>query len=274
MNGANLFVKQKTKDMKEFINKNLFKIITIGGILILVWLLLQQCNRNSITDKKLQIANENIAALNDSIRIVTTNNGKPEADKLSFIVDKISALAKLNADLAEEVKNTAGKVNTIIKSDVRIVHDTVPLVVHGQMIDSTVTTNFSFDKNYSVGNSRKLNGFTQYNLRNGKSNGTLNTDEIRIRFVTGIKDIDKGKPTIFLRSDYPNFKVDSLVGAEIDPNLFKPRNKQHLITLGFNVGWTPFTYDFIKQKADFSISRIGASFGANINLSRLINRKQ
>jgi hypothetical protein len=243
-------------------------------MVVLFMLLIRQCNQSSIADKKLKIANENIAALNDSIRIVTTNNGKPEADKLSFIVDKLSALEKLNADLAIEVKNTAGRVNTIIKSDIKIIHDTVPLVVHGQMIDSTVTTNFSFDKTYSIGNSRKLNGFTQYNLRNGKSNGTLNTDEIRIRFVTGIKDIDKGKPTIFLRSDYPNFTVDSLVGAEIDPKLFKPQNKQHLITLGFNVGLTPFTYDFIKQKAEFNISRIGASFGANFNLSRLLNLKK
>ena len=72
-------------------------------MVVLFMLLIRQCNQSSIADKKLKIANENIAALNDSIRIVTTNNGKPEADKLSFIVDKLSALEKLNAVLAIEV---------------------------------------------------------------------------------------------------------------------------------------------------------------------------
>ena len=253
-----------------FLNKYKLVFSLTIAVILLILSNLHTCNSLQVADKKLNVSTQNVQVLQDSLRISIANNGEKEANKLAFLTDKVSNLEKLSQDLAKEVRNTQGKVSTIIQGGVQIVHDTIPLIVDSKILDSSVVSTFNFDKKYSNGNSRDLQGFTKYNLRTGQSEGLLTKDSIKLSFVTGIKNLDKGKPEIFLRSDYPGFQVVSLDGAVLDPKLFTPKNKQKLLTLGVSIGYIPVTYDIISKKLDFSISRLGVSAGVNINLTKLL----
>jgi len=251
------------------------KVATLAVAAALVFFLfnLKQCSSNQIIKKQLAVAEHNTKVLRDSIRVTKDKAGKDETNKLALLTDKVSHLEQLSTDLYSEVKNIKGKVSTVIKSDVKLVHDTVPLIVHSTLIDSIVRADFDYSKDYSLGNSRKLKGYTRYDLRTGQTGGELTQDETTMRFTTGIKNLDKGKPEIFLKSDYPGFVVTALDGAVLDPHLFSKKPKVHLITLGVGVGYNPVSYDFITKKLDFNLHRVGITAGININLIRLLNKK-
>lgn len=253
------------------------KITTIAICVVLALGLMQwdSCNRNSRLKKQLEVAEHNIAAANDTIRLERNKNGDTMAVKLAFLTDKLSNLEKLNKDLYAEVKNIKGKVSTVIKGDVQIkeIEKPVPFLVKGDLVDSMVTAMFRFDTVYSSGNYRKLGGFTQYNLRNGQSNGSLTESEVGMRFTTGIRNLDKGKPEIFLQSNYPGFKVTALEGAVLDPKLFN-KKKVPTITLGVGIGWIPVTYDLSTRKTTVNLQQIGVSAGVNINVLKLLKGKR
>lgn len=229
---------------------------------------LRQCSNNQTLKKQVQVANHNIKALNDSIRITKDKNDKDEFNKLSLLTDKVDKLAEMNADLAAEVKAIKGRVNTIIKTDLKIVHDTVPLIVKGELLDSVAKVDWKFDTTYSPGNYRKLNGYTTFDLRDKRPYAQKNVDEVGVRLTTGIKNLKEGKPEIFLKSDYPGFTVTALDGAVLDPALFKPKKRTPLFTIGAHIGYTPVTYDLVNRKVLLNFAQIGGSFGVNINLLR------
>jgi hypothetical protein len=239
----------------------------------MLWTQVNQCKHNNILEKKLAVAEHNVKAASDTIRYERTRAGDTLAVKLAYLTTTVGELKKLNSDLASEVKNIKGNVSTIIKGDIKIVHDTVPLIVKGELVDSTLTTTFDYSKVYNPGNSRILKGYTKYNLRNGQTGGELTNDELSMRFTTGIKGLDKGKPEIFLESKYPGFTVTALDGAVLDPKLFQPKIRTRLITTGINIGWTPVTYDVGTQKLDFNVKRFGVTAGININILKLLKKQ-
>ena len=255
----------------SFFKNNRTLGIAIGVALASLLLNLKQCKSARDLRKEVAVAQHNINALNDTIRITKDRQGRDEYDKLALLTDKVSNLEKLNQDLAKEVKAIKGKTATIIKGDVQIVHDTVPLIVKGELVDSTVRADFDFSKDFSPGNFRKMSGYTKYDLRTGNATGQLTSDTLGIRFVTGIKNLDKGKPEIFLKSNYPGFSVTQLDGAVLDPKLFQ-KKKTPLITTGLNIGYTPVTYDLRTKQFDFNPTRVSVTAGINVNILKLFRR--
>lgn len=258
--------------LKDWVKTNKKTILVILVVSILLILNIRQCNNNQGIKKKLEVAEHNIQALNDSIRISKDKEGKTEYNKYSLLVDKVNNLEKLNKELFTEVKNIKGRTSTIIKSDIKIIHDTLSLPVKSEIKDSVIITSFNFDTVYNPGNYRRIKGFTEYNLKTNISTGSLENDEIGVSLVTGIKNLDKGKPEIFLKSDYPGFIPIRLDGAVLDPGLFKTK-KRKLLTVGLNVGWIPIIYDIKQRKFDVSTDKIGVSAGVNINLIKLLTNK-
>lgn len=241
-------------------------------IVVLLSILAGQCRSNQVTKKKLQVSQHNIEVLQDSVRKATTKDGKPEFDKLAFLTDKVSNLEKLSQDLYLEVKNTKGKTNTIIKGGVQLVHDTTYLESEANLENDIVTVDFKHDTTYSKGNSRSIAGTTTYDILTDVSTAKITKDSLYMTFVTGIKNLDVGKPEIFVRSDYPGFSAVNIEGAVLDKSIFQPKNKQKLITLGLQIGYTPLTYSLRTQRVDFDPTRFGVGAGANINLSRLFGK--
>lgn len=238
-------------------------------ILLFVWNLMNQRNKSAILEKKLEVAEQNYKASQDTIRIVKDRAGRVEYNKLAFLTDKVDNLAKLNTDLADEVKKIKGSVSTIVKGEVKIVEKPVPFLVNGQLLDSTVIANFKYDTTYSEGNFRKLAGYTKYDIRSGVSTGEKTVDEIGVKFVTGIKNLDKGKPEIFLKSDYPGFQVTAIDGAILDPKLFQPKKKTPLITPSITVGWTPLMWDNKAQVVRANPANFGVTVGIGFNILKL-----
>lgn len=257
--------------VKGFFLKNKYAVILTGIVLILLWIICLQKKTIDRKNKEIAVAEHNLAAANDTIRLSKDREGRIEANKLSFLVAKLSDLEKANADLAREVKATKGKVDQISNIGFKIIHDTVEVPVKSEVREDVVTSTFGFDTTYTPGNFRSLHGYTKYNLKTGLSTGSITKDEFGVKLVTGIKNLNAGKPEIFVRSDYPGFVVTQLDGAVLDPDLFKTATKKKvpLVTLGINVGWTPMTYDWQTKQLDVNLQRVGVTAGFNFNLGRI-----
>lgn len=252
------------------------KSILVAALIAVLFLInIVQYKSNREVKKELAVSEQNVKAATDSVRITKDKAGKDESDHLAFYVTKNSELEKINKDLADEVKNTKGKVTTIVKEHVKIVTDTIEVAAKTTVDtinnQAVVKTDFALDTVYNPGNFRKLKGFTTYNSISGISNATINTDEIGIAIVTGIKNVDKGKPEIFVRSNYPNFVVTDIQGAVLDPNLFK-KSHPSLLTASINIGWVPITYDWVSKDFSTNTHRIGVSAGIGINIVRLFKK--
>lgn len=254
--------------MKEFLQKNKRALIMIIAVAGLILYNVHLYKNALISKKKAEVAEHNLAVANDTIRIIKDRQGRIEYTRLAYLTDKISNLEKMSQNLASEVKGIKGTVTTIIQGQVKIVEKPVPFIVRGELVDSTVTTYFNYDSVYSPGNYRKLSGYTKYNLRDGVVVAQKQIDETGIKFTTGIKDLDKGKPEIFLKSDYPGFSVTKLEGAQLDPKLFEPKVKVPLITPTLSVGYTPVLYSPTNKQITLE-NRFGITIGVGFNLFKI-----
>lgn len=269
----NPFIINLLAGLRGLFNRNKLAISSILAVAILFLFNLRQCGQTAKLRKQLAVSEQNIKALNDTIRVTKERNGDTEYNKLALLTDNVKDLQKLSADLAAEVRNIKGHVSTIIKGDVKLVHDTVPLIVQGEILNSVAVAHFNYDSVYSPGNSRKLSGYTNYDLVTGQVSGKLTQDETTMRFKVGIKNLDKGKPEIFLQSDHPGFSVSALDGAVLDPHLFSKKPHTPLLTLGVGIGYTPLTYDWVTKKATFNFHQLGATIGVNVNIIKLLKHK-
>lgn len=260
--------------MKKFLIKNWRGVaIILGAALLILWNV-HLINQNWINQKKAEIAEYNEKVAKDSLKVEKDRQGRVEYNRLAYLTDKVDNLTKLSSELANEVKNVKGKVSTIIQGEVKIVEKPVPFLVRGEFIDSTVTAYFNYDSIYSPGNYRKLSGYTKYDLRSGLTSGLKQTDEFGLKVTTGIKNLDKGKPEIFFKSDYPGFQVTSLEGAVLDPKLFEPKKKTPLITPSLTIGWTPAIWNNKDQKVQVNPGNFGVTAGVGFNIFRILGIKK
>lgn len=253
---------------KETLKKYKNAMIVISAIAVLIFLNFVQYRSaveyKQTAEKRIEVAEHNAAAAQDEIKMTKTRSKQNEFNIKAFYTDKVSKLEGLNADLAKEVKDTKGDVSTISKADVTIKHDTVPMPVNIYVTkDSTIVADFSFDTTYNPGNYRKIKGYTKYNLLTKAKESKLTHDETGMSFVTGIKDLEKGTPTIFLRSKMDGFSVVNLEGAVLDPNLFKSEKKQKKLSFGMSVGYSPINYNLKEKKIKFEnliTGQVGLSY--------------
>ncbi len=260
--------------MKEFLNKNkraIIMIFLVAGLILYNVNLYRQAAENK---KKAEIAEYNLTVANDTIRIIKDRAGKIEYSKLAYLTNNVESLKKMNQELANEIKNIKGKVSTIIQSQIKIVEKPVPFLVRGELIDSNIVAHFNYDTVYSLGNYKKLSGFTKYNLKDGTAIGIKEKDEIGIKFVTGIKNLDKNKPEIFLKSDYPGFQVTSLEGSQLDPKIFQPKVKTPLITPVIAIGYSPIVYNGLDQRIYFSPNSFSITAGLGLNIFKILGVKK
>lgn len=236
-------------------------IILLGVILTLLLFNINQCRNNKIANKKLEVSEQNIKALNDTIRITKAKDGTLEANKLAFLADKVSSLENLSTELAKEVKKTKGNVNYIVNAGTKIVHDTTYLTSAATVDSNSVVVDFKFDSTFSKGNSRSLAGYTKYGIKDKSSFAMLTKDSLNMSFVTGIKNLDKGEPEIFIRSNYPGFAATSIEGAVLDKKLFKGKTPSKF-GFGLQLGYSPLNYNFSTRKLGITNQ---ITFGIGLN---------
>jgi len=181
------------------------KIAAVVVAIIVVVFFYMGWKINSLSSK-LAIAQGNVSALKDTMRVVKTKNGELESVKLALLADKES-LKNLSDSLYNEVKIEKGKVKYIVTTNVVVKHDTV----NAQNIvvtDSSIQ--WIYDREDS-GGARHLAGIST------KAVTKITRDELSLNLVTGLKERDDKKLEIFVRSKYPGVTFSSIEGAVLDP---------------------------------------------------------
>ena len=192
----------------------------IGLIIILLFILGGGYYFYQNKNIDLNIANQNIIALNDTITIEQTKKGELIASK-AVLVTKNKDLKDLNLALASEVKDVEGRVIRLTTT-VANLRNKKPIILIDSIYMSTSDSllvkwgkNVQFDEN----NYRNIQGYTSVYLDSCVATGsksTLTLDEVGFSLTTGLRE-ENGKIEIFVKSGYPGFSVTKLDGAEIDP---------------------------------------------------------
>lgn len=225
------------------------KLILVIGVIVIALMTFLYIQNQDLKNQ-LIISNQNQIALNDSIHTIKDEFGKVTAYKAAFIASG-NELKKLNEDLYNEVKKLQGDVKFIQKSVSNIKLDPVILTnTVTEFPDGTKELAWKYDTTYNKDNSRILEGASRFCIDSlGKiiDKGTIiKRDEMKISFSTGLVQ-ENGVYRIFVKSDYPNFKVEKLDGSIVDQKLFLKEDQANFIFgpqlgIGINAKLVPQLY--------------------------------
>ena len=207
--------------IKNLWNKIPTKTKVYGAVIIVIILAFIYYNwKVSSLEAKLTIAQGNVSALKDTVRVVKTKNGELESVRLALLADK-NSLKQLSDSLDKEVKKEKGKVKVIISAPITI-KDTDTITVESHVKDSSIYWNYD---RVDSGGSRHLAGVSD------KKVTKITRDEISLNLICGIKEREDKKMEIFVRSKYPGATFGNIEGAIIDPTtpIVKPPNKSFSI---------------------------------------------
>lgn len=209
--------------------KNEYKVISaLAVFLVLVMSLsiyLYDETKKMEADKK--IADQNIIALNDSVRVTKNKVGQLEYSK-SVLVSSKKDLERLNKDLYDKLKRTEGKVSEL--TDYIVIIDQTKDGPKGSTRDNVIKLSddqykitWAFDTIYNENNYRKLLGESKFKVDTTNNllslvdvSSLLLKDESKINITQGIRKKD-GKVEVFVTSDHPYFSVSDISSVIIDP---------------------------------------------------------
>lgn len=207
--------------MGEFFNAKKQRNILIVVLILLVFGFGYGVTRMSGLKNQLAISEQNNKALSDSVRVEKNKVGDLEYSKNILVAEK-NELADLNADLAEELDKEKGKVRELTKI-VGSISNTDTVYIENTLIvyaDGSHGLQWEHDTIYDDENSRHLAGISKFFVDSLGVITPLETeitkDIINFNIVTGLREKD-GNIEVFARSDYPNFEVEELSSAIIDP---------------------------------------------------------
>jgi hypothetical protein len=227
---------------------------------------------------------QNIAALQDSIRTYETKNGELVSEKLALLTDKKN-LKNLNDDLAKDIKYLKDNPIVVTKFVTKIVHDTVWLEPE---IDSTNITfnqdstvkiipfNWGDSTQFDDNNYRKIGGSyivqVDSNMNAKTTKFSITKDEMGISFTTGITENKDNQVEIFIKSNYPGF-----IPTQIDGALFNPTEseviKKYFPPKRWGVGvYGGYGFYFDPQKVTIG-SGIQVGVGVSYNLFQWKGKK-
>lgn len=223
------------KKIWEWITKHP-SFILISIVIILIILLLNDCASDAKKDK---INEQNIFALNDSVRKVKNKVGELEYQKGILITDK-KHLEELNADLAKELEKEKGNVKIITKEVIKFVHDTIfikdTVYPEGNGIYKVAwkydTVAGPQDYVYINGSSR-IKVDTTGNIVSVTSLGTKIYPYLSTSVVRTISK-EKGKLVMNTRFGNPWFQTAQMDGAVLDD--FKEFQKYKRFGVGPQIG--------------------------------------
>lgn len=225
-------------------------------------------NRNSKLQMNLNVSNQNIKALTDSVRVSKNKNGDLEYSK-NILVSEKNDLKSLNKDLSNELEKEKGKIFEITKFVNTITIDTLYLTnTVIKYNDGSNGLKWTYDTIYDSENERHLAGVSNFII---DTNGyiiplatLITTDDIKFNIITGLRE-SNGNIEVFVRSNYPNFVTNDLSSAIIDPHkhpvlkkFTKPKRWGIGPYGGFGLGTNIFPHTNIG---------VGFSFGIGIQYS-------
>jgi hypothetical protein len=250
-------------------------------LLLLSGALYYEVNQRQKEKTQYQIANQNLKAASDSIRVSAAKDKQVEFDKYSYIAKQASDLKKVNDSLYIQIKNTKGDVKsavsttTVITDSGKLTKDSIVYVPTKDSSKVDADVSVSFKKIYSSGNFHVLSAVIHVKGIPDSLDvtGDLTRDQISMTLFTGIRKNSNGNYEIFARSGYPGVTFAEINGALIDKKIFEQPDKRRIFTLGMSFGYVPFLYDFGSHTKEFFPSKIGATIGVNVNISEIFRKK-
>ncbi len=205
--------------MKTSIQRNILLVVCA----ILLFISIRSCVGG---DRRINTLEQNVFSLKDSLRSYKDKTGQIVYEKGALISEK-KELEKLNSELAKEIKYLKDNPLVVIKTVVKVVHDTTYIEINptdrGKWVGKTFEQNFKWNlnENYSLGNSRTIEGnfdvYVDSLFKVSTSKMKLTKDNMSMGLSTGLTENKDGMLEIFVKSNYPGFSVSSLDGALIDP---------------------------------------------------------
>ena len=179
----------------------------------------------------------NQLALSDSVTTYRDKSGDLTFEKSTLIASK-NELKNLNRELYDEVKDLKDNPKIVIKTEVKIIHDTVEVETKTILYaDGSIGLNWNRDTTFSVGNFQSLSGETRFKLDSNKVtnvNTTLTKNTFGMSFITGLKE-GKDSYEIFIKSDYPGFSATDIQGSIIDKKMIQ--SNESSFVFGPSIGY-------------------------------------
>lgn len=199
----------------------------ILGIAILLAILLWKGCGSRGTDNIQNDIVQNTAALKDSIRTYKEKNGQIVEEKLALITEN-GNLRSINNDLNTTVKGLKDHPLVVIKSQIKLIHDTISIPTYIQdenwnkrKTELTEGIDWNYTSNDST-NIRLISGkFTAIvdsNMNLRVSEVHIIRDEFSVPIITGLTENKQGLLQIIVTSPNKGFSATSIEGALIDPS--------------------------------------------------------
>jgi energy-coupling factor transporter transmembrane protein EcfT len=252
------------KKIWSFIKSKVFIAIII---LILIGFSAYQYSMIQDLKRQLDIDEQNIIALNDSIEYHITKNGELQASIAAYIASE-KELKTLNRELYDRIKEQDGKIISLGHAIIQLKQDSLTLekylvekdklIEHLLKIDDhTYVAPWTLKYQYDSTNFDIFTGKTYIGVSNKNPLELIHVDTRLIERLTQIdltwgQKIDKGVLRVFIQSNYPGFTAAQLEGVLIDPNT------------------NPYIKKLIKEKKwfnGFSVG-VGATGGFNITTGK------
>lgn len=247
------------------------KFFYFGILLIIGILYFNQCNKTDDLKREKIKTDQNLDALNDTLKKVKKKNGNLEVSISGYIAEN-KDLKSLSNNLYNQIEQQSGEILSLGNANINLKQENNDLKKYINTLekklgeftmlnDSTYSAPWTLTYTYDSLNYDKFEGLTTIGVRNKPfSLKLLDTDltyrESQINLTWGQK-VEDGKLRIFAESKHPAFNISSMEGVLIDPNNSKYIKdlieKDHWFT-GFGVGPNfDFGYDIINQRTSIVI---------------------
>jgi len=244
------------------------EIIRKYGIFILLTILIVFVYKQSSTIQELRRQNanlnQNIIALNDTIRYEQLKSGSLQASIASYISTE-KQLKELNSNLYKLIKEQNGKIVSLNNSIINLIQDKELLKKYVneketlideilQINENTFIAPWTLSFSYGDSNFDTFTGNTSirvdkvYPLEITHLNTELIRRNTQINLTWG-QQVENNTLRVFVRSNYPGFSVSQLEGVFIDPNT------------------NPFFKGLMKKKVWFSGISLGIGTSVGYNLT-------
>jgi hypothetical protein len=240
--------------MIEFLKNNWKDLLLI----ILVILATSFIMSTSCTKQKLDIAENNISALTDTISTYKLKNGELLYEKQGYIAEKeqlSTFIGVQESEIKELEKKLGSAISTIAKLKQEVKVDTLKLTDSVYVYDDEIRNDFSFSDNWL-----SLSGTTIY--KDYKFSTTLNNLSMDVPLKVGTTKDN----TWFVTSENPYVSFSSIEGASIE----KAKPKRFSLTVHVGLG---LSYGYGLSGSIDGIVRNGWFFGPAVHIGAGVSYK-
>lgn len=227
-------------------------------LIILVILTTSFIMSTSCTKHKLDIAENNISALTDTISTYKLKNGDLLYEKQGYIAEKeqlSTFIGVQESEIKELEKKLGSAVSTIAKLKQEVKVDTLKLIDSVYIYDDEIINDFSFSDNWL-----SLSGTTIY--KDYKFSTKLNNLSMDVPLKVGTTKDN----TWFVTTENPYVSFSSIEGASIE----KTKPKRFSLSIHAGVG---LSYGYGISGANDGLVRSGWFFGPAVHIGAGISYK-